>query len=82
MRRAGAREPGRSGKSACLRDLRLVLSWVTTLRMHEAFRQAFQGFDPEVRGAVHGERGHRPFARLLADSGIVRSRAKMALQER
>jgi len=53
------------------------LSWITILRKREAFRQAFQGFDPEVVARF----GEADVTRLLADSGIVRSRAKMARQE-
>ena len=49
------------------------LSWLTILRKREAFRRAFQGFDPEVV-AQYGE---ADTARLLQDEGIVRSRAKI-----
>lgn len=49
------------------------LSWITILRKREAFRQAFHGFDPEVVARF----GEADVARLLADAGIVRSRAKI-----
>jgi DNA-3-methyladenine glycosylase I len=49
------------------------LSWATILRKREAFRAAFEGFDPEVVAAY----GEDDVARLLADSGIVRNRAKV-----
>ena len=49
------------------------LSWITILRKREAFRAAFEGFEPE-RVARYGE---AEVARLLADAGIVRSRAKI-----
>ena len=49
------------------------LSWTTILRKREAFRRAFQEFDPE-RVARFGDREVR---RLLQDEGIVRSRAKI-----
>src|SRR5579871_3077296 len=49
------------------------LSWTTILRKREAFRQAFQGFRPEVVA----EFGEADITRLLADPGIVRSRAKI-----
>jgi len=49
------------------------LSWITILRKREAFRAAFEGFDPE-RVAAYGE---HDVARLLADPGIIRSRAKI-----
>ena len=50
------------------------LSWVTILRKREAFRQAFQGFDPAVVARFEAA----DVARLAADPGIVRSRAKIA----
>lgn len=49
------------------------LAWITILRKREAFRAAFDGFDPE-RVARYGEADR---ARLLADAGIVRSPAKI-----
>lgn len=50
------------------------LSWLTILRKRAAFRAAFAGFDPVVVAGfdVADE------ARLLADAGIVRNRAKVA----
>ena len=49
------------------------LSWTVILRKREAFRAAFAGFDP-VKVAQFGE---ADILRLLADPGIVRSRAKI-----
>ncbi len=49
------------------------LAWITILRKREAFRVAFDGFDPE-RVARYGDADR---ARLLADAGIVRSPAKI-----
>ena len=49
------------------------LSWITILRKREAFRAAFDSFDPE-RVARYGEADR---ARLMADPGIVRSNAKI-----
>ncbi len=49
------------------------LSWFTILRKREAYRRAFEGFDP-VRVARFGARDVR---RLLADAGIVRNRMKI-----
>jgi DNA-3-methyladenine glycosylase I len=49
------------------------LSWLTILRKRENFRAAFAGFDP---GKVAGF-GEADEARLLADPGIVRNRAKI-----
>ncbi|HEY0602256.1 MAG TPA: DNA-3-methyladenine glycosylase I [Herpetosiphonaceae bacterium] len=50
------------------------LSWITILRKREAFREAFQGFDPAIVARFDED----DIARLLADPGIVRSRAKIA----
>ena len=49
------------------------LSWLTILRKRENFRAAFRGFHPEVV-AVFDDTDR---ARLLADTGIVRNRAKV-----
>jgi DNA-3-methyladenine glycosylase I len=50
------------------------LSWITILRKREGYRRAFDGFDPE-RIAAYGD---DDVARLLADPGIVRNKAKVA----
>jgi DNA-3-methyladenine glycosylase I len=49
------------------------LSWLTILRKRDAFRQAFQGFDP----ATVARFDEKDIQRLLGDAGIVRSRAKI-----
>ena len=49
------------------------LSWLTILRKREAFRQAFKGFDPEIVARF----GEADVKRLLENTGIVRSRAKI-----
>ena len=49
------------------------LSWYTILKKREAYRRAFDGFDPE-RIARYGE---TKIASLLEDSGIVRNRLKV-----
>ncbi|HEV7385931.1 MAG TPA: DNA-3-methyladenine glycosylase I, partial [Phenylobacterium sp.] len=46
---------------------------ITILRKREAFRAAFDNFDPE-RVAAYGEADR---ARLMADAGIIRSNAKI-----
>lgn len=57
----------------CLEAFQSGLSWLTILRKREAFRSAFVGFVPEqVAGFGEADR-----ARLLADTGIVRNRAKV-----
>ena len=49
------------------------LSWATILRKREAFRKAFNGFDPNKVARFT----EKDIARLLEDPGIVRSRAKI-----
>jgi DNA-3-methyladenine glycosylase I len=49
------------------------LAWIVILRKREAFRKAFENFDP----AKVARFGEVDIARLLADPGIVRSRAKI-----
>ncbi|MBA3575858.1 MAG: DNA-3-methyladenine glycosylase I [Pseudonocardiales bacterium] len=49
------------------------LSWLTILRKRPAFRAAFGGFAPATVAAYGGG----DVARLLADRGIVRNRAKI-----
>ena len=50
------------------------LSWLTVLKKREAFREAFDGFDP-ARVAKYGS---KKVQSLLADVGIIRNRAKIA----
>jgi DNA-3-methyladenine glycosylase I len=57
----------------CLEGFQSGLSWLTILRKRENFRAAFAGFDA---AAVAGF-GDQDVARLLADAGIVRNRAKI-----
>ncbi|MBY6201942.1 DNA-3-methyladenine glycosylase I [Maritalea mobilis] len=49
------------------------LSWITILRKREAFREAFEGFDPEVIAGW----GEPEVARLLGNPGIIRHRGKI-----
>ena len=49
------------------------LAWITILRKRDAFRAAFDNFDPE-KVARYGEADR---ARLMADAGIVRSNGKI-----
>src|SRR6202045_4834069 len=49
------------------------LSWITILRKRENFRRAFDDFKPE-KVARYGD---KQINRLLADEGIIRSRAKI-----
>jgi DNA-3-methyladenine glycosylase I len=57
----------------CLEAFQSGLSWLTILRKRENFRKAFAGFDiPAIAAFTDTDA-----ARLLADAGIVRNRAKI-----
>jgi DNA-3-methyladenine glycosylase I len=58
----------------CLEAFQSGLSWLTILRKRENFRAAFHGFDIQTVAGY----GEADSSRLLADSGIVRNRAKIA----
>lgn len=49
------------------------LSWLTILKKRPAFRAAFSGFDPEAIARFT----NTDVERLMADTGIVRNRAKI-----
>lgn len=49
------------------------LAWITVLRKREAFRAAFKEFDPSKVARFK----EREITKLLADPGIIRSRAKI-----
>jgi DNA-3-methyladenine glycosylase I len=58
----------------CLEAFQSGLSWLIILRKRENFRKAFAGFDiPAVAAFTDAD-----VARLLADAGIVRNRAKIS----
>jgi DNA-3-methyladenine glycosylase I len=57
----------------CLEGAQAGLAWITILRRRDGYRAAFEGWDPG-RVAAYGE---EDVARLLADTRIVRNRAKV-----
>jgi DNA-3-methyladenine glycosylase I len=57
----------------CLEGFQSGLSWLTILRKRDAFRAAFDGFDPDKVA----EFGDEDVTRLLGDAGIVRHRGKI-----
>ena len=57
----------------CLEGFQSGLSWLTILRKRPAFRSAFAGFDPELVARFDDA----DVRRLMADTGIVRNRAKV-----
>ena len=57
----------------CLEGFQAGLSWLTILRKRENFREAFQGFDPEIVAKFTS----RDITRLMKNEGIVRNRMKI-----
>lgn len=57
----------------CLEGFQAGLSWLTVLRKREHFREVFAGFVPAAVAAF----GDSDVARLMADPGIIRNRAKI-----
>lgn len=49
------------------------LSWITILRKRDAFREAFDGFDPEIMARYNA----RKLASLMKNEGIVRNKLKV-----
>src|SRR5579863_9992275 len=49
------------------------LAWIIVLRKREAFRKAFRNFNPKSVARL----GEKNIAKLLENSGIIRSRAKI-----
>ena len=56
-----------------LEGMQAGLSWITVLKKREAFRSAFDGFDPERVARYGGDK----IQELLADKGIIRNRLKI-----
>jgi DNA-3-methyladenine glycosylase I len=57
----------------CLEGAQAGLSWLTILRKREAYRRAFDGFDPQAMARY----GAAKRKRLMNDAGIVRNRLKI-----
>lgn len=56
-----------------LEGMQAGLNWITVLKKREAFREAFDGFDPD-KVALYGE---AKIQELLANEGIIRNRLKV-----
>ena len=67
------RDPRALWEKLILDGFQAGLAWITILRKRETMRAAFAGFDPEAVARF----GEADVARLLADPGIIRSRAKI-----
>jgi DNA-3-methyladenine glycosylase I len=57
----------------CLEGFQAGLSWITVLRKREAFRRAFDGFDPATVAGY----GETKVTALLDDAAIIRHRGKI-----
>jgi DNA-3-methyladenine glycosylase I len=66
-------EDDRVFEKLCLEGFQSGLSWLTILRKRDGFRRAFASFDPTVIAGF----GDADVDRLLADTEIVRNRAKI-----
>jgi len=66
-------DPHRLFELLCLEGAQAGLAWITILRKRDGYRAAFDGFDPGLMARY----GDDDRARLLADAGIVRNRAKV-----
>lgn len=67
------RDPRMLWEMLMLEGFQAGLSWRTILHKREAFRKAFAGFDPHKVARF----GEKQVEKLLADEGIIRSRAKI-----
>jgi len=56
-----------------LEGMQAGLSWITILKKREAFREAFDGFDPMIVASYDDKK----IQELLANEGIVRNRLKI-----
>ena len=56
-----------------LEGMQAGLSWITVLKKREAFRDAFDGFDPQIV-ALYGD---AKIEALMANAGIIRHRGKI-----
>lgn len=56
-----------------LEGMQAGLSWITVLRKREAYREAFDGFDP-YKIALYGD---EKIQELMANEGIIRNRLKI-----
>jgi DNA-3-methyladenine glycosylase I len=70
---APLRDPRALYELLTLEGFQAGLAWITVLRKRDAFRRAFHGFDPEVVARY----GEGDVGRILADAGVIRSRAKI-----
>ena len=66
-------DDGKLFEMLLLESMQAGLAWITVLRKREAFREAFDGFDPE-KIALYGEEKRQA---LMANEKIIRNRLKI-----
>jgi len=67
------RDPRLLWEMLMLEGFQAGLAWIIVLRKREAFRKAFAGFDPDKVARFR----EADIERLMADTGIIRARAKI-----
>jgi DNA-3-methyladenine glycosylase I len=67
------RDPRALWEKLTLDGFQAGLAWITVLRKRDAFRKAFAGFEPSKVARFK----EKDIERLLANPGIIRSRAKI-----
>ena len=60
-------------ESLILEGFQAGLSWITILRKREAFREAFDGFNPELMAGYD----QKKVEELMNNTGIIRNRSKI-----
>ena len=66
-------DDGKLFEMLILEGMQAGLTWITVLKKREAFREAFDGFDPE-KIALYGD---QKIQELLANEKIIRNRLKI-----
>ena len=66
-------DDGKLFEMLILEGMQAGLSWITVLKKREAFREAFDGFDPH-KVALYGD---IKIKELMANEGIIRNRLKI-----
>jgi len=66
-------DDGRLFEMLILEGMQAGLSWITVLKKREAFREAFDGFDPQKIARY----GDAKIQKLMANEGIIRNRLKI-----
>jgi len=67
------REDAKLFEFLILETMQAGLSWITVLKKREAYREAFDGFNPHKMAAYDGAKVEE----LMANAGIIRNRLKI-----